>query len=351
MQLDTWLIQGGGFHFGLHGLGQEETAPCFPSDSLFAALLARLAHLAGAQAVEEFTGLFQQDSPPFVLSSTFPFAGQVLFYPTPASARRGEAAGVTAKQLKKASYLSGSLFRALLDGQPLVERYPGALKLQGGSLLASPEEAALLPKSLQDDPSALIWQVEQRPRVTLGRAAQNSNIFFTGRVSYAADCGLWFAVRWLREDAALKARLVELLGELAEFGLGAERSIGFGACTIRPAASIQLPEPGGGAWLTLSRYLPRPDEMAALQHPDACYTLRSVGGWLDSPVRSGQRRRPVNLLAEGSIFGPLSRPIPGRVVDVRPSYESNPDPLKHPVYRSGLALAVRCQPPVFSPGG
>jgi hypothetical protein len=60
-------------------------------------------------------------------------------------------------------------------------------------------------------------------------------------------------------------------------------------------------------------------------------------------VLRGQRRRPVNLMTEGSVFGPLDCAAPGRIVDVRPSYEGNPDPLRHAVYRCGIALAVSLQ--------
>ena len=81
MLLDTWTITGKGFHFGKHGLGQEETLIHLPSDSLFAALAARLAALKGSQAVAEWMQPFCDGDPPFVLSSAFPFAGKVRFFP------------------------------------------------------------------------------------------------------------------------------------------------------------------------------------------------------------------------------------------------------------------------------
>src|SRR5262245_2044132 len=83
MRVEVWKISGpSGFHFGRHGLGQEETLANMPSDSLFAALINRLALTAGAD-VEAFMKPFKDNDPPFVLSSTFPFAGAVLFFPVP----------------------------------------------------------------------------------------------------------------------------------------------------------------------------------------------------------------------------------------------------------------------------
>jgi len=343
MRLDTWIIDGRGFHFGRRGLGQEACSPAMPSDSLFAALLDRLARTAGAAAVEDFIQPFLNGSPPFVLSSTFPYAGAVRFLPLPA-VRRGEPPGdVPPKRLKKVAFVSERLFAALLAGRSLAEIYPQAHVLQDGALLAAPEEAGQLPTAAGGALEKL-WVIEKRPRVTLGRGAQNSNLFFTGRAEYAPGCGLWFGVHWLTEDARLRSLLAALLADLSEAGLGAERSIGFGVCAIQPGAALELPDAGGGAWVTLSRYLPAENELAALRHPAASYAIETVGGWLGSPVSSGQRRRPVNLLVEGSVLGPLAHPVPGRLVDVRPRYtathHTGDDPLGHPVYRCGLALAV-----------
>ena len=53
MEIDVWHINGNGFHFGRHGLEQEESRIHFPSDSLFAALVARMVELYGASEVEK----------------------------------------------------------------------------------------------------------------------------------------------------------------------------------------------------------------------------------------------------------------------------------------------------------
>ena len=342
MQLQIWKISGRGFHFGQHGLGQEETAAAISSDSLFAALVARLAEIEGGAAVDTFMQPFKADSPPFVLTSTFPFAGQVYFFPAPAIQASEQARGssVQPKELKQVQIVSQTIFRRLLAGDSLQEHFPKALKLQGRRCLVSPEETTDLPANLRQEGTAL-WDVDQRPRVTLGRGAQNSSLFFTGRLAFAEDCGLWFGIRWLAVDPDLQRKLSFLLEDLAIAGLGGERSAGFGDCRIElQPEPMELPDAQGQHWITLSRYLPRPDESSALQDPAASYKIEPVGGWLDSPVRRGQRRRPVNLITEGAILGPLNSAAPGQIVDVRPVYPSDPDPLGHAVYRSGLALGV-----------
>ncbi len=346
IRLKAWHITGGGFHFGEHGLGQESTSVTFPSDSLFAALVAMLAETGQPADLDSFIQPFLAGSPPFLITSTFPYAGTVRFFPLPLSALRGAEArpgqGSEAphpKQLKKIRFLSAALFERLLRGASLADLYAQAHPLQGGQALVGVEELNLLPDA-QKEAEAPLWYIEQRPRVTLGRATQNSSIFFTGRVSYPAGCGLWFGIRWLAGSTQLHELVSWMLSELSHSGLGAERSAGFGACRIQPEGELELPDPGQGSWVTLSRYLPAEDETGALGVPEATYSLKRVGGWLYSPVRRGQRRRSVTFLQEGSVIGPVGKPAPGVMEDLRPRYAGESDPPGHPVYRSGLAFPI-----------
>lgn len=343
MQLQCWSIQGVSFHFGQHGLGQEQTMAAMPSDSLFAALVARMARTHGTAAVEEFCQPFVEGKPPFVLSSTFPFAGDVRFLPAPLIGRTdAEEVGVQAKKLKKVKYVSEGLFLSLLKGALLVKLYDPKHTLQNEEILASPEDFNRLPPALQQK-DAEIWQTRQRPRVALDRSSSASNLFHIGEVRFAAGCGLWFAVRWLAQDPALKKTFSNLLHDLADSGFGAERAVGMGLAKVQPMTTLDLPDVNR-AWVTLSRYLPAQDEMSGLADERSAYSIKTVGGWLDSPQNMGQRRRAVHLLEEGSVIGlKPERTVPGQIVDVQPRYKTNGEtvePLGHKVYRSGFALAV-----------
>jgi len=339
MRLDCWNIQGESFHFGRHGLGQEQTMDTMPSDSLFAALVARLARTEGAQAVANFCRPFVDHDPPFVVSSTYPFAGRVKFFPVPMRARSGDVQGLEAKKLKRVRFVSEGIFRSMLKGESLASLYDEKRTLQKGSLLVGGADQAGLPAEL-NIPGAKVWDMEQRPRVTLDRARSTSNLFHIGQVYFSQGCGLWFAVHWLKEDPDLKNQFKGMLHELAAAGLGAERSVGLGIAKVQEAGTLDLPDPQEG-WVTLSRYLPKEDEAPALGSAGSSYSIRPVGGWLDSPTNMGQRRIPVNLIEEGSVIGTRPvRPVPGQIADVRPRYQAGEDVLGHPVYRCGLALAV-----------
>ncbi|KPL73731.1 hypothetical protein ADN00_14260 [Ornatilinea apprima] len=341
MQIELWNISGRSFHFGRHGMGQEESAETLTSDSLFAALVSRLAALRGGAAVDAWVRPFLGEQPSFALSSAFPRAGEVRFYPAPLSLKNSAAKPdrVDVKSIKKVRFLSEALFRRVINGEALSQTlYENCLKLNEGRLLCAAEDAPRLPAALRKD-GAELWTVEQRPRVTIQRDTNQSTLYFTGQTLFAEGCGLWFGLRWLSEDPALRADLAALLADLGDSGLGGERSSGFGAASIQPAGQVELPHTPGQPWVTLSRYLPRADEISALQSEQAAYTLENVGGWAQSPGKKAERRRAVNLLAEGSVFGGLPRLAPGRVVDTQPDYNGS-QPLGHPVWRSGLALAV-----------
>lgn len=339
MQLDCWNIQGKSFHFGSRGLGQEETMITMPSDSLFAALVARLARTEGSQAAAKFCSQFEKGQPPFVISSTYPYAGKIRFFPVPMLSRSGEVQGLAAKRLKSIDFVSEEIFRSLLKGEPLAKLYDEKYTLQKGSILVGKKDFEGLPTELNKQ-RGNVWFLDQRPRVTLDRANSTSSLFHIGQVHFAHECGLWFAVRWLNDDPTIKQKFSNMLRELALAGFGAERSVGLGVAEVSESGTLDLPDVKG-AWVTLSRYLPKDDEMNALTNEGSAYSIRSVGGWLDSPVNMGQRRIPVNLIEEGSVIGAkLNDEVPGQMVDVRPRYKTGEDVLGHPVYRCGYALAI-----------
>jgi CRISPR-associated protein Csm4 len=339
MNLETWSLTGSTFHFGEQGLGQEETRAFWSSDSLFAALVARLAVLEGAEAVEAWMQPFAGNAPPFLLTSLFPFAGAVRFFPVPLAAALPNDQplpdGIRPKDLKRVQFVSESLYRQLLTGKSLVEVEPGAAKLHGGKLWLTQAESQSLPQ-----PELQLWLIEKRPRVTVERASNASALFHTGAVHFNKGCGLWFAVQWL--DEAEKARFEWLLHDLGQAGLGAERSVGYGQGKFTPLDPLQLPEPRR-AWTSLSRYLPRREEMSAFSGERAAWKVQTVGGWLDSPQTSGQRRRALNFVQEGAVLEIPAQVQPpfGRLEDARPRYKAGVEyPIEHPVWRSGWTVAV-----------
>lgn len=340
----------GGLHVGQGAENLNATRVTVPSDTLYAALVDQHRHLGDDP--EGFVAPFREGHAPFRLTSAFPFAGQVRFYPMPADlaavfsletlARAG-----AQKRLRRLRFLSEGLLNRLLQGQRLDAYLPSedgkgpGRTLQRGALWLTAEEVDRLPEAAGPSgegkgaprPLTHLWKAQTVPRVTLNRLSSASTYFQVERVRFAPGCGLWFGVQGEMEA------LEPLLTALGESGLGGERSAGYGAFTFERSAPLSLPEPAEGRLYLLSRYLPAEAEIpGALE--DAAYRLESVAGWLRSPDRPALRRRRLWMLAEGSLVRP---PVSGALEDVRPVLRKDRKTplLPHPVWRFGLALGVR----------
>ncbi len=337
MEWQCYQIAGSSFHFGRQGLGGEVCSVSLPSDSLFAAMTANAAALMDDAEFSEWIAPFQKGEPSFFLTSAFPMAGELRFFPKPLASRRTSAPVDSSflKKLKKISYLSEKLFFRMLAGESLDALLKDAEIFQGGSALVSKDELNLLPEAVRKEKR--IWSAEKRPRVTLDRETNASMIFFTGYTQFSEGCGLWFALRGNTPDVS--GTLTRIFEDLSVSGLGGNRGIGFGSCAISPVGALDLPEAEKGPWVTLSRYIPASDEMAALADEKASYSIESVGGWLNSAGIKAERRKIVPMIAEGSVLGPCAKQAPGTLADVQPVYKGTA-PVGHPVFRSGFAAPV-----------
>jgi len=361
---------GAGFHFGLRGLEQEDSAPHCPSDTFFAALVATMADLDGDAGARAFTRPFENRQPPFLLTSLFPRAGDLLFYPFPfVKVKLTEERG-RRKLLKKLRYVSPVIFSRILNQQSLDEyadRERGkGIFLQRGRVWLTTDELAALPASWQElAPEEVrklsdwhgwlegesgrqwlgeqkVWQSRPVDRVTVDRASSASSVYRIGRTVYGPGCGLWFGLQWpAAPDPAIQSQLENLLALLGDQGLGGERSVGYGQFE-RQQADIPLDLPAvtpDAPALTLSRYLPRPEELPAALRGNAAYRLSPVAGWLNAPGHKAQRRKQVRMLAEGSVFQSVGGGPWGALADVRPTGWS-----AHPIWRYGYACPVGIQP-------
>lgn len=352
-----------GFHFGELGLELEESRVIFPSDSLFAAMVAVLAEQKGGQAATDFAALFDvsDGSHPFALTSTLPYVGNLPLLPLPQlPITASNEDKVPRKFSKKTRFISPEICRLLCAGAAMDDYLPLAKGqsnngrfLQGGKVWLTQAEQAHLPNKWRTLSAAnlyqkAVWQQGHVPRVTIDRRHNNSNVFLAGRVIFNQECGLWFGLQWTHgEDAKLSQQVENLLAHLGDRGIGGERSNGYGGF-IPQKAIFALPQDawtaGNGYQMLLSRYLPQKEELPALQAELAAYRLVTVGGWLASPGSPHLRRRQLSLLAEGSVVGLV---INGRMADVRPESAR----FTHAVWRNGQAITLNVMRKKRSSGG
>jgi CRISPR-associated protein Csm4 len=346
MKLETWkIIPAGhsGFHFGKHGMEQERSSVVYHSDSLFSALILTLATLFDPETVSDLTNGFSQGTFPFALTSAFPFAGKIRFFPLPLNCLESDiwdnTDDVEMKRIKKLTFVSEDIFREILKDPASITRFCSKESFLPGGGLITEDEKKKIPKTIQSGEISLFDNTHKRPRVAIDRVRNTSNLFHTGTVHFGSGCGLWFGVCWQSDSNRWQSTFPQILSALADDGIGGDRTTGYGQIEIEDWAPILLPDSKNQSWVTLSRYIPAPVEMSALTHETARYALDQVGGWLQSPGQASQRRKSINMLQEGSVFGPVeSLPI-GTIVDVRPTYGETQFEA-HPVYRSGLAVGV-----------
>jgi CRISPR type III-A-associated RAMP protein Csm4 len=106
-------------------------------------------------------------------------------------------------------------------------------------------------------------------------------------------------------------------------------SLAPGPWPLAPAS--EPPAPGLQAHWLLSLFSPAPAD--AVDWARGNYTVLARGGRVDSPAGSGELKKQVRMVAEGSVVYSGSA-LSGAAADVAP------DGFAHPVFRAGFALAI-----------
>jgi CRISPR type III-A-associated RAMP protein Csm4 len=180
----------------------------------------------------------------------------------------------------------------------------------------------------------------------------------TACLEFTEGGGFWGAVSFADEEAQSQwsGPLQMALRYLADTGLGGERSLGWGRSAqpeftdgvlpdlILPEPAPPVPEPVAEgepepqpkpapeiAYWMLSLFSPGQQDTVDWQR--GSYALTERGGRIDSPVRSGEAKKVVRMVEEGSVLLAGAQPT-GAAPDV------GPDGFPHPVFRCGYAFAV-----------
>jgi CRISPR-associated protein Csm4 len=173
-------------HVGERGVGLEETRTHVPADTLFSAICSAWRWLYGAETLQSdlLAPFLHGEQPPFLLSSAFPFAGEVLFFPKPLSPVKMEPQQHTDynhKRLKNIRYVSRERFAQWVQGQAIP--YASFPEEEEPVFWLSEEERGVLSSFVDDETGHLrLWSVTVVPRVTLDRQTSASQIWFFGLV-------------------------------------------------------------------------------------------------------------------------------------------------------------------------
>lgn len=322
----VFLCPRSAFHLGERGIGYEETSEFVHADTLFGALCSVWALVHGPEAVSR--DLLSDGSagwePPFLMSSAFPQAGSVRFYPKPLLPPPD-----TSLRWKDVAWVSEAVFAAWVGSRPCPERR----EAHGGAVVLSAEEAARLQRECElFSEGRELWRTERVPRVTLDVTSNASELWHFGRLWFARGCGLHFWVDLRR----LADRFWTALRVLGDVGLGGDRSAGHGLFDVVLREEHPPWPDAKGRFVTLAPVHPKPEQVPTLLKDGCAYRLVTRTGWIGSSLATPYRRKAVRLLAEGSVLVGSSRRSWGQLVDTTPDVSDLP----HRVYRWGYALCA-----------
>jgi len=196
------------------------------------------------------------------------------------------------------------------------------------------------------------FRTNVRSNAAVDRLSGASERHATACLEFRPGAGMWAIVSFA--DAVQRERwfgpVCGAFRLLADSGFGGERSRGWGRAEEvefvegelpdmvlpprRPIAAENEPEtviqPPTAHWL-LSLFTPAPEDQVNWERGH--YSLLLRGGRIESPFRSGDLKKQIQMVAEGSVVI-AGDAIRGAATNVAP------DDFPHPVFRAGFALSI-----------
>jgi CRISPR type III-A-associated RAMP protein Csm4 len=342
------LRPSGPWRYGPGDGGQNRVDTLFRSDRLYSAVTLAMRHLG---FLEEWLDATARNSTPAVaFSSLLPYQAETLFAPPPATLWPPPSASVSTSspvflskvRWKAARFVPLSVIESILTGETIL----------ADQWIADPESGCLLRR---DRPNASPFRVVVRSSAAVDRLTHSSvHVNSCACAEFESGSGLWGVARFAdgQAESMWNDRLRGAFRLLADTGFGARRTSGWGQ-TETPEfqqgawPALLVPKLGRGSgngrqpangnseaslyWL-LSLYSPSSAE--SIDWAAGAYEPTVRGGRIESNFGSGAEKKPVRMISEGSVLAARSEPI-GAAVNVAP------DGFAHPVYRSGLALALK----------
>jgi len=278
--------------------------------------------LYGQEKVAAFIDSFM-NNPPFIISSLFLYRGDTFYFPRPLldGQLSEDLKRELGKGLKKIMWLSQEMFLKWMSKKELNEVDIESMKEK------------------QEDYERA-YTVEIRPRVSLDRTTQNSNLYHCGYLHFKKNAGLYGFVAF--KDLNTIELFKNLLTNLGEIGLGGERTYGSGMFKVAEFRKIDgiftdIFKIKTSYYVALSLYHPSAKEKDSIKDCLVAYDILRKKGWITSGRNTlPLKRKSVGFFVEGSVFN--FRPE-GSLVDITPDTDPH-NMLKHKIFRYGYAFTA-----------
>jgi len=307
------------FHIGFKESGMEKTMHYIHSDTIFGGICNAYRLLYGKEELEGMLRKFEEGMPSFLISSAFPYFGDILFFPLPKYINFSKYEKVNdSRKYKKIEFVSYSLLRSIVEKK--LEQHLDENNIVQEKILLSKDEKEIIGNKK-------IWEEKETPRVVIDRKSNASNIYYFGEVEYCRKCGLYFLMKII--DKGIENKIKATIRLLGDEGIGGDRSYGKGLFE----AEFNKFEwnINDGIFINLSLYLPKDDEMEMVKK--GWYEFVNRSGWAYSPDKRGERKKFMRMIKEGSSFKG-NKEFYGELVDASISNEY------HKVYRYGYGMPL-----------
>lgn len=335
------LPAAGPWRIGPDSGARNRAESVYHSDSLYSAVTGAMLRMG---MLEEWLDATARSAggPSLCFSSCYPFQGEIQFVIPPRSVWPPATGASPAARVrwKSARFVPLGVAAALVSGQVLDEE----------QWCVDGISECLLPAG-HTGPfrNAMRWNA------AVDRRSGASERHGTACLEFREGAGLWSSVAFADEAARERwsGPIRTAFRWLADGGFGGERSRGWGRAEAPEFTEGTLPElilpasvwnlrqeepapesrplaPTVAHWL-LSLYAPGSGD--AVDWTRGNYSLITRAGRIESPVLSGELKKQLNMVAEGSVLV-AGDPPRGAAIDVAP------DGFPHPVYRAGFAFSI-----------
>lgn len=305
---------------------RDQVDTVYHSDSLYSAVCGAMVSLGMLEDWLHATA-YQPQAPAVRFSSCFPFQDEIGYVVPPATIWPPLPSAKV--RWKSAKFIPLGIVKALLSGHIIEEER---------WIVDAPSEC-LTPAGRTGPFRTLI-----RSGAAIDRMSGSFERHATACIEFASNAGLWTIVSFadLEQQARWSGPVRSAFRLLADSGFGGKRSNGWGRSAEPEFVEGTLPEmildwPDGeqqaivgGYWL-LSLFTPSENDTVDWQRGN--YRLVTRGGRVESTKGSGELKKALNMVAEGSVLA-AAEELQGAAPNVAP------DGFAHPVFRAGFAVAI-----------
>lgn len=270
-----------------------------PSETLFGALSWGIRFLYGEKTLEELLDGFFTHPRTFTLSSSFPALQDeegewIYLYPRPRSKPEQGYRGIQYKEYRQAAYMDEDLFFSWINGMREKELF-SALKQENSSLQEGVISRKIINLPISKTVSLPGTQLDRWNNSTAG----SSTLFFSPVTFLSSHTCLHFLIKTDAMDF-----LRPVIQYAVERGFGGDRSVGRSIYDVLSCEKIKLPEGEGNVFISLSRFIPHPEELD-FSDENTAYQILPVRSQVESTLEfSGENtwKRRVLYCVEGSTF-------------------------------------------------